>query len=540
MDLKQLSADLKKHRLNWDNHWQEVAERCLTDQADFNVKRSQGEKRNQRVFDSTASLAVNRSASAMQGLTMPKGEQYQKLITDSPDLNKDRQVQEYFEQVTRVLFSNRYAAGGRFSAASDEVFRSLMGFGTGLCSVMEDPSGRGINYQSMFLGAMYIGVDYLGMIDTVMREFELSYVQAVQQWGEENLPAVVNADKKDPYTMRTYQHFVYPNTNYVPGSLAPQERQFTYQYVCSDDFEKVIDEGGYFELPYGVVRTVNSPIEIYGRSPAMHVLPEIKGVNEMRKTNIKAAHIATMPPLLSASQGAMGVGGLGAGGFRINATPGGITQGGINAQGQPMVAPLLTGVRPDIGQASIEDSRRVINDAFFINLFQILVETPNMTATEVLARNQEKGMLLAPVGERIEEYMDVITQRELGILERQGLLPEVPGILIEAGGNYKLEYNTPIHRLRRSDELRAIDSLFARASQAAAYDPSAMDVIDIDAALRISAEIDGAPVTATRSQADVDEMRGMRAAQEQQQQMIAEAPAMAGAARDLAQAQALG
>ena len=38
----------------------------------------------------------------------------------------------------------------------------------------------------------------------------------------------------------------------------------------------------------------------------------------------------------------------------------------------------------------------VINDAFLVTLFQILTETPEMTATEVIERTREKGALLSP------------------------------------------------------------------------------------------------------------------------------------------------
>ena len=48
MNYKQLSASLTKYRGNWEQLWQEVAERCFTDQADFNTKTAPGTRRNQR------------------------------------------------------------------------------------------------------------------------------------------------------------------------------------------------------------------------------------------------------------------------------------------------------------------------------------------------------------------------------------------------------------------------------------------------------------------------------------------------------------
>ena len=46
MDIKQLSsqfAQLKGKRLNWESHWQEIADYVLPRRADVNVKRSSGD-----------------------------------------------------------------------------------------------------------------------------------------------------------------------------------------------------------------------------------------------------------------------------------------------------------------------------------------------------------------------------------------------------------------------------------------------------------------------------------------------------------------
>ena len=104
MDYKQLSAGLTKYRGNWEIFWQEVAERCFTDQADFNVTNTKGQNMTQRVYDATATMAVNRSASAIVGLITPKSERWHTLTTDDDELNKSQAVKRYFDEVTRILF----------------------------------------------------------------------------------------------------------------------------------------------------------------------------------------------------------------------------------------------------------------------------------------------------------------------------------------------------------------------------------------------------------------------------------------------------
>lgn len=538
MDYKQLQSSLTKYRGNWDTFWQEVAERCFTDQADFNVTRSPGTRRTQRVYDSTASMAVDRSASAIVGLITPKSEKWHTLTTDNDELNKSQNVKRYFDDVTKILFANRYAPKSGFATANYQSVRSLMGFGTGQMTLNENKIGRGIVYQPLFLGDMFFGVDNFGIIDTAMRNFKFTKRQAIQEWGEEAIPEKVRRDKGD--NQFDFCHIVHANEDYIEGSISPDKRKYKSVYFFKEDMERPLNEDGYYTFPFPVCREISSPNEIYGRSPAMKMLPEIKGLNEMRKTNLMAGQFAVTPPLLAPSMN-QGVAQLGSGPMQVNWKPAGVTYGGVNAQGQQMIHPMNTGSRPDIGQQMIEESRRVVNDSFYLSLFQILVETPTMTATEVLARTQEKGILLAPTADRLEqEYLGPMIERELDILYRQGLLPELPGELIDAGGEYTVKYESPLTRAQRSNQSIGINETFNMAMQASSVDPSILDRVNLDEMLKQTADINGTPASIIRSDTETEELRAGREQQQQQQSIIESAPAMAGAARDLAEAQNAG
>ena len=539
MDYKQLSAGLTKYRGNWEIFWQDVADRCFTDQADFNVTNTKGQNRTQRVYDATATMAVNRSASAIVGLITPKSERWHTLTTDDDELNKSQAVKRYFDEVTRILFANRYAAKAGFEAANYQAVRSLMGFGTGQVAVNENAKGNGIVYQALFLGDMYYGVNNFGVVDTAMREFTFTKRQAMQQWGLDALPRKIREDK-NPDAEYKFCHIVHINDDYDEFSIRADKRQYSFAYLYKEDMNSPIERGGYFTFPFAVCREITSPNEIYGRSPAMQMLPEIKGLNEMRRTNLKALHLTVTPPLLAPSDG-MGVGVLGSGPMSINFKPGGITKGGVNAQGQQMVHPMNTGSRPDLGQQAIEESRKAINDSFYLNLFQILVETPTMTATEVLARTQEKGILLAPTAARLEqEYLGPMIERELDILSRQNKLPELPAELVEAGGEYTIKYESPLTRAQRSSQAIGIQETLQAAIQLSAIDSSILDRVDVEDGLVKLAEINNTPASMIRSDSETQELRASRQQQDQQQNMLEQAPAMAGAARDIAEAQAVG
>ena len=135
-------------------------------------------------------------------------------------------------------------------------------------------------------------------------------------------------------------------------------------------------EGATLDLP-----KTDSPFEL----PTWpEVLPDIKMLNEMAKTDIRAVHKLIDPPLLLHDDGI-----LGGGAMTVNMRPGGLNVGGVNRNGQQMIQPFSTGARVDIADTKMDQRRAAIDDAFLVTLFQILVETPRMTATEALIRAME-------------------------------------------------------------------------------------------------------------------------------------------------------
>ena len=153
----------------------------------------------------------------------------------------------------------------------------------------------------------------------------------------------------------------------------------------------------------------------------------------------------------------------------------------------------------------MEQRRRMINDSFLVTLFQILVESPAMTATEVLQRAQEKGALLAPtVGRQQSETLGPLIERELAVLAEQGLIPPKPPLLEEAGGEFEIEYVSPLTQAMRAPEgvgiLRTLESVQA----IAAIDPSVMDNFDSDEITRTLAEMRGQRQQAQLAQAGIN------------------------------------
>jgi len=180
--------------------------------------------------------------------------------------------------------------------------------------------------------------------------------------------------------------------------------------------------------------------------------------------------------------------------------------------------------------------RQIINDGFLVSLFQILVDTPTMTATEVLERAREKGALLSPtMGRQQSEMLGPMIEREVDVLLKQGLLPPMPDILIEAQGEFEVVYDSPLSRSQRAEEasgwLRTLEAAIAYANTT--QDLSVLDQFDSDVIYQQLAEINAVPASWMRAPAAVQEIREARAQQQQVQQMVEAAPAAAGVMKAL-------
>ena len=515
----------------WEEHWREIAERVLPRQDWFQASnKTPGEKRTEKVFDATAGLALERFAAAMESMLTPRTMRWHKLKVRNPEISDDKSIQAYLDEVTDILFQVRYNPKANFASQVHENYMSLGAFGTGAIFI-DDVVGTGIRYRSIHLSEVYFCENYAGIIDKVHRKFEMTARQAAQRWGTDRLPDKVRAAlEKQPETKFEFIHCVKPNENIMPGRKDYKGMPYVSYYISTDG-KAVISEGGFQTMPYAVSRYVTAPKEIYGRSPAMTVLPEIKMINEMSKTVIRAAHKIVDPPLLLQEDGVLQA---------FNARPGALNFGGVNERGEQMVQPLQTGARVDIGMDMMEQRRKVINDAFLITLFQILVESPNMTATEAMLRAQEKGALLAPtMGRQQSEMLGPMIERELDILARAGVLPPMPEAMIEMDGNVEIEYVSPLNRAQRAEEGVAILRTLESVTPLAQIDPSVMMIFNPEMIARELSEINGVPAKVLRSREEIEAMKMEQAQQAEAQQLLQAAPVVANSAKALAETAAM-
>jgi hypothetical protein len=162
----------------------------------------------------------------------------------------------------------------------------------------------------------------------------------------------------------------------------------------------------------------------------------------------------------------------------------------------------------------MEDQRRLaIRSAFYVD--QLLSGgAPNMTATEVIQRQEERMRVIGPVlGRLMNEMLRPMIDRVFGLMLRNEMLSLPPEML--QGRDVDIEYVSPLARAQKSSSLnstmKALEILLPLAQSLPVGDH-----IDPDGLVRHITESLGVPKTTLRTQRQVNETRQQRAQQEQE------------------------
>ena len=503
---KRLGA-MESNRGTWEDHWQEILDYVMPRKADVVTVRAKGEKRTDVLFDSTAITANTLLAASLQGtLTSPSLPWFSIKLRDKQS-NEDHQTQLWLEDTARRMYDAFNDAN--FNTEVHEMYLDLTSIGTGCLFVEEHKDGftdNGIHFKTLHINEFYIQENNNGFIDTVYRKYKMSARQAVQEFGEDNLgEKILEAAKNKPEKEFVFIHAVEPSIDYkrATGKVATKLKYHSC-HVCQED-KMVVRTGGYNEFPYLVPRWSKATGEIYGRSPSYNALPDIKTLNKAVEIGLKAWAKAIDPPLLVQDDGVIG---------RVRTTPAGITV--IRNDGA--IKPLQIGSNWQITDMKETQLRTAIRQAYYSDQLQ-LQEGPQMTATEVQVRYELMQRLLGPTLGRFQsEFLNPLIERVFGIMFRAGALLPPPDNIQEA--KMDIEYVGPLARSQRMEEAQAIDRLYQLAANVAQIDPTIMDNINHDEAIRMRATLLGVPKSILISREDVAEKREAQAQAAMEQQMM--------------------
>ena len=516
--IKKRYNEMSSNRGTWEDHWQEILDYVMPRKADIVTKRISGDKRTEVLFDSTAITANNLLAASLQGTLTSPSRQWFYLKIRNEEVNEDREVQLYLEDSAKRMYDVFNQTN--FNTEVHELYLDLCSIGTGCLFVEEGNKGFDedlIHFQTLHISEFYIHENVSGYIDTLYRKYKLTARQAVQEFGEDNVgPKILECASMKPDKKFNFIHAVEPREDYerVFGE-SDTKLPFHSCHVCEEE-KMVVRTGGYNEFPYLVPRWSKATGEIYGRSPSYNALPDIKTLNKAVEIGLKAWSKAIDPPLLVQDDGVIG---------RVRMTPGGITV----IRNDAAVKPFQAGANMQVTTFKEAELKTAIRQAYYSDQLQ-LQQGPQMTATEVQVRYELMQRLLGPTLGRFQsEFLNPLIERVFGIMFRAEAFVQEPNLL--QGQSIDIEYVGPLARSQRMEEAVAVERLYQLAMQLAQADPSIMDILNHDEAIRARAELLGVPKSVLRGRAEVDELRQARMQQQamQQEMMMQQQQAEIGA-----------
>ena len=512
---------LQTNRSHWESHWQELGDYVCPRKADITKKRTGGDKRTELIFDGTAIHAAELMSASLHGMLTNAATPWFDLRYENDELNGDDEAKEWLEGATDVMY--QHLARSNFQEQIHELYSDLVTFGTGVIFI-ENDDDDGFRFSTRHIAEVYVSEDEQGRVDTVFRKYKTTARAAVRQFGDAKVTqriAKLNTD--DPYAEIELLHIVMPREDRDRRKRNAINKPFASIYL--DPGEKmIIGESGFDEFPYCVPRFLKASFEIgYGRSPAMTALPDTKMVNKMSEIVIRASQLQIHPPLMVPDDGFM---------LPVRTTPGGLNF--YRSGTRDRIEPLNIGANNPLGEMQLEQRRQAIRAAFYVD--QLILGTgPQMTATEVVQRTEEKMRLLGPVLGRLQaELLQPLIGRCFAILSRQKAFAAAPPVLRD--GKINIEYVSPLAKAQRTGDVQGILQMIEFLMPLMQLDQGVADYLDMDGLAKHIIKVTGTPATVVRGEGEVSGIRENRAAAMQQEQELMAAQQVASAAGEAAPA----
>ena len=399
---------------NWYSHMRECFQYAVPQRETFD-DHAPGQKKNAKVYDSTAVMATPIYANRVQQAIMPTGQQWAKLTAGST-VNEEQMIdfmgqqltiEESLEKVTDIAFD--YINRSNLSTRLHEALIDLA-VSTAALTCEYDADDDELIFDSVPLSHVYLEAGPRGTVDGVWRYHTMKARNIPLTWPDaklsDSLKDVVQASPDKEIGV-------------IEGMLYDYDKKQYHLYVVTEADKTVIyDENYQDSSPWIVARTTVIPGEVYGRGPLMRVLPDIKTLNAMAENSLKSAALAVAGVWTATDDGVFNP-------YTVRIAPGVIIPVSSNANENPTLRSLDMG--GNIQFHEMEYNRRVdnVNRALFAKPIGD-INDPTKTATEISMRMQldlqDAG---AEFGRLQNELAGNIFKRVVYLLGREGIIPPI-------------------------------------------------------------------------------------------------------------------
>jgi hypothetical protein len=507
-------GQLKTERATWWAHWKEISDYLLPRSGRFFIQdRNRGNRRHNNIYDSTGTRALRvLAAGMMSGMTSPARPWF-RLATADADLMKYDPVKLWLNDVSNLMHtifqrSNTYRA-------LHSMYEELGAFGTAASIVMPDFRNV-IHHYPLTTGEYCIATNWKGEVTTLYREFQKTVHEVVSEFGIDKVSNTVKNlyDRGSLDAWITIIHCIEPRTDrdQTKSDNLNMEWKSIYFEVGAREGE-VLREAGFNHFPALVPRWALSGGDIYGNSPGMEALGDIKQLQHEQLRKAQGIDYKTKPPLQVPTSMKN---------RDVETLPGGVSY--VDMAGPNGGIKTAFEVNIDLSHllADIQDVRQRIQGGFYADMFLMLANQSDarMTATEVAERHEEKLLMLGPVLERLQnELLDPLIEMTFDQILKAGIVPPPPKEL--QGHDINVELVSMLAQAQRAVGTNSIDRFVGNLGAVAQFKPEVLDKFDADKWADVYSDSLGLDPHILVPSDQVEALRQQRAQAQQQAQQAA-------------------
>jgi hypothetical protein len=428
------------------------------------------------VFDFTAIDGREKLSASIHGSLVPQSVRwFQGAYRKRNNLNKNPEAAKYRDEVIDEVWNTLGASDFYLEMAS--ACHEATGPGNALMAVepvyedLAETELETIDFTAIPTNEARWEQDRRGEIKTFWHEFEWEpsqiddFCEAKGYKKFEDITLRVEKANRDPVKI---VHCIFPREKIIKRKkmvypAAPENRPWGSLWWREDTGEVFVREmdgkaeGGYYEKPIHLLRWSRKGNGLVGYGPGNIALPTVEFVNAWLEDYLKAGEKALDPPTIGTNRNML---------TELDHRP-----------GRHTLVRDVDDIKEIPGRANFVVADKII-EMLFAQIRQIfrtddlqLKESPAMTAMEVQVRYEIMNRLLGKTLTFIQQFLGAIIRACISILMRAGRLPEMPKVVEKAGGAMNIEYQGPLARSQRTDEVAAVERWVSMIYGMAQFDP---------------------------------------------------------------------
>ena len=551
MDKKQLSAhekelirridrdhvNLKKEKDDMLPIYAELARYLKPTRSGWGFEKDTTNEFGRYIFDGEAISAKNKLSDGLFGYMVSPSINWLNISPRDQRARDDQKVQAYCRQIVQHLMDT-FARSNFYQTVSEAIDDGVV-FGSEVVNVEEDKKNKRPVYEALHLREVMFSENRAGEVDLLHREFEMTFRQLIEEFGESAIDDGDLKSAKDNMEKRCRViHAVYPRN--FPGDTDNAvkidiEKPYASVYLyCGESIQGsdnqgaryVLREGGFDFKRFVAWRYKKSSGMTYGGSPGMDALFDVKMLNMQSKTMADVGQLAARPPM-AAPMGMKG---------NLRIQPGGISY--YTGSDPRAVSPIMTTISYPFGIDTMERRSRIIRDHFKTDFFMAVSQNQatsrDRTATEIMEMKAESAAVFgSSIGCLQSDLLSPLVMLTIEIESAAGRMPPIPeGVDPEIVTD--IEFIGPLAQAQRKYLVKqGIEQGLQSAFNMAQANPDLMMNINLNSAMRRLMIVNGFPPEELYDPQQVQQSQGQaqqaRAQAQQEAMALEKAKVLSGA-----------